>query len=136
MNGVVERARLDVAFVDEAGTRSFVDVAITSASSDSARLVNQRAVEDGRAAASRVNDKRSRYKAADYPGAALIPFVVEALGRPSEEAETLLQSLAPRDATRSVVLGSAYQTLSVLVQTRLAELLLAAEAGASRPVQA
>ena len=53
---------------------------------------------------------------------------VEALGRLSPEAQGLLNSVAPEDkALRSVVLRRAKQTLSVLIQTRLAELLLSAE---------
>ena len=125
--GEIERAKLDVAFVDAAGSRTYVDVVVASASSDSAPVVAGRAVEDGRAAASAVDRKRSRYPAAQLPDSPLVPFAVEALGRLSEPAEALLQSLAPKDSTRSPVLGAAYQTLSVLVQTRLVELLRAAE---------
>ena len=59
-----------------------------------------------------------------------MPFAVEALGRLSPEAQGLLNALAPADKkVRSQVLRTAKQTLSVLVQTRLAELLLSAEPG-------
>ena len=60
----------------------------------------------------------------------MVPFVVEALGRLSPEANDLLNAVAPADQkVRSKVLRTAKQTLSVLVQTGLAELLLSAEPG-------
>ena len=70
-----------------------------------------------------------------------MPFVVEALGRLSTDAEDLLRALAPVDTskqTRSVVLRRAKQSLSVVIQTRLADLLLSAERsrGAAAPVAA
>ena len=62
-----------------------------------------------------------------YPGPALVPFVVEALGCCGPAASALLKSLAPADPEeRSVVLEAAQQSLSVLVQTGNAELMLAA----------
>ena len=49
----------------------------------------------------------------------------QALGRLSPEAHALLATVAPADKkVRSQVLRTAKQTLSVLVQTGLAELLL------------
>ena len=69
----------------------------------------------------------------------MVPFAVEALGRLSLEAEDLLRSLSPVDKqTRSVVLRRAKQSLSVVIQTRLADLLLSAERsrGAAAPVAA
>ena len=79
------------------------------------------------AAAARAADgKRVR-----YPGPDLVPVALEALGRPGRDAVTFMRSLAPSDPeTRSVVLGAAWQTLSVVLQTGNAELLLSA-AGAS-----
>ena len=132
-DGSTEHARLDVVFSDTGGVRTYVDVAVVSASSDSPNLVENRARTDGCAAATAVTGKRNRYKPAAYPGASLVPFVVEALGRPSDEAASLLQALAPKDGSRSQVLGAAYQSLSVVVQTRLAELLLSSKAGDNRP---
>ena len=59
-----------------------------------------------------------------------MPFVVEALGRPSADAAAFLRAVArasgPREP-RAAVLDRAWRRLSVLVQTRLAETLLAAE---------
>ena len=50
------------------------------------------------------------------------------LDRLSPDAEELLRALAPMDKqTRSVVLRRAKQSLSVVIQTRLADLLLSAE---------
>ena len=66
----------------------------------------------------------------------MVPFVVEALGRLSPDAEGLLRALAPVEKqTRSVVLRRAKQSLSVVIQTRLADLLLSAERsrGAAAP---
>ena len=78
-----------------------------------------------------VRTKRARYPAAKLPNNPLTPFVVEALGRLSPEAESFLRTYAPEDkAARSLVLRRAKQSLSVLVQTRLAELLLSASPGA------
>ena len=69
----------------------------------------------------------------------MVPFAVEALGRLSLEAEDLLRPLAPVDKqTRSVVLRRAKQSLSVVIQARLADLLLSAERsrGAAAPAEA
>ena len=56
-----------------------------------------------------------------------MPFVVEVLGRPGEDAMSLLRSFAPSDAEeRSNILGAAWQTLSVISQTAHAEQLLSA----------
>ena len=127
---LTKHARLDVAFRDSEGRRSFVDVAVVSASSESAALRARRACEDGVAAADAVRGKRSKYPAHKQPECPLVPFVIEALGRLSPEAHGLLRSVAPKDPTlRSRALRRATQTLSVLVQSRLAEQLLSAEAG-------
>ena len=69
----------------------------------------------------------------------MVPFAVEALGRLSPDAENLLRSLAPVDKqTRSVVLRRAKQSLSVVIQKRLADLLLSPERyrGAAAPAGA
>ena len=77
-----------------------------------------------------VRSKRSNYPAAKSPATSMVPFVVETLGRLSPEAHGLLGAVAPADKkVRSQVLRTAKQTLSVLVQTGLAELLLSAEPG-------
>jgi hypothetical protein len=126
----IEQAVLDVAFFDSGGRRAYVDVAVTSAGTSSAASRSRRAAKDGVAAADMVRQKRARYPAAKLPNNPLIPFVVEALGRLSPEAEGFLRANAPDDkAARSLVLRRAKQSLSVLVQERLAELLLSAEPG-------
>jgi hypothetical protein len=128
----VKHARLDVAFVDREGRRCYVDVAIVNASTSSDRLRAQRAATDGAAAADGVRGKRSRYRAEKHPECPMVAFVVEALGRLSDDAQTLLRSVAPSanaagSGTRSRVLRQATQALSVLVQGRLAEQLLSAQ---------
>ena len=122
----VERAKLDVAFLDGEGRRAYADVAVTTSAANLAK----RASTDGAAAAVMVRTKRFKYPAAKSPATPTVPFVVEALGRLSPEAQGLLAAVAPADKkVRSQVLRTAKQTLSVLVQTGLAELLLSAEPG-------
>ena len=126
----VERAKLDVAFIDGEGRRAYADVAVTSAATTSAANFAKRARTDGSAASDMVRTKQSKYPQHKSPGTPMVPFVVEALGRLSPEAHALLGTLAPADKkVRSQVLRTAKQTLSVLVQTGLAELLLSAEPG-------
>ena len=135
----IEHARLDVSFIDGTGRRAYVDVAVTSAGTTRAAERAKRAATDGAAADDMVRTKRSRYPPHKNPGCSLVPFVVEALGRLSPDAEDLLRAVAPVDKqTRSVVLRRAKQSLSVVIQTRLADLLLSAERsrGAAAPVAA
>jgi hypothetical protein len=113
---------LDVYFLDADGRDTYVDVTIVDAASDSLELERGRVHRDGAAASSAEDRKRLR-----YPGPSLVPFSIEALGRPGDAAATLLRSLAPTDPDeRSVCLRDAWQSLSVLVQTWNAELLLSA----------
>ena len=133
----VERAKLDVAFIDGEGRRAYADVAVTSAATTSAANLAKRARTDGSAASDMVRTKQSKYPQHKSPGTPMVPFVVEALGRLSPEAHALLATVAPADKkVRSQVLRTAKQTLSVLVQTGLAELLLSAEPGRGVPAPA
>jgi hypothetical protein len=130
---IPERAKLDVAFIDCQQRRCFVDVVVATASSASQVLRAARASDAGAAARTAVRAKRARYRPEKNPGAILIPFAVEALGRLSDEALGLLRSVVPSaesigHGARSKEIQTALQTLSVLVQTRHAELLLSAEA--------
>ena len=123
-DGRVERARLDVAFTDTQARTVYADVAIVAASTVSAPERRARAARNGAAAASAEDGKRLR-----YPGPNLIPFVVEALGRPEENAIALLRSFAPTEASeRSRVLGCAWQTVAAIVQIEHAELLMSSVA--------
>ena len=118
----IERARLDVVFNNRHGQRVYLDVVVPSAGTTNPETARARAAKDGAAAARAADGKRVR-----YPGPDLVPFAIEALGRPGKDALSFLRSLAPTDPeTRSVVLGSAWQELSVLLQMENAELLLAA----------
>jgi hypothetical protein len=124
-------AQLDVSCTVHA-QRTHVDLAFTTALSEKARHDGReraaRANDDGRAASQSVRDKRARYPPGDNPGEALVPFVLEALGRPSPEAAAFLRAVAPVDrAQRAVVLARAWQALSIITQTRLAELYISAE---------
>ena len=58
----------------------------------------------------------------------MVPFVVEALGRPGASAMQLLRAMAPQDpATRGTELRRAWAELSTLIQLRRVNLLIAAE---------
>jgi len=65
---------------------------------------------------------------ARYPGAALVLFVLETLGRPGESAEALLRTLAPTDPEeRPKAIGAAWQSISAIIQTANADDQLSAE---------
>ena len=122
----IERARLDVAFLNGRGQRVYLDVVVPTAATTNAETARSRAARDGAAAARAADGKRVR-----YPGPDLVPFAIEALGRPGRDALAFLRSLAPSEPeARSAVLGSAWQSLSAVLQTGNAELLLSA-AGAA-----
>ena len=126
-SGEFEMAKLDVSCMIGI-TRTHIDVAYTNARTEQANERNHRAKEDGRAAAQKVLQKRTRYPPAANPGESLVPFVIEALGRPSTEAVALLRALASSDPIeRSTQLSEAWREVSVITQTRLAELYLSAE---------
>ena len=118
----VERARLDVVFTNRRGQRVYLDVVVPTAGTTNPETARTRAARDGAAAARAADGKRVR-----YPGPDLVPFAVEALGRPGRDAIAFMRSLAPADPeTRTVVLGAAWQALSVKLQMENAELLLSA----------
>jgi hypothetical protein len=126
--GHVELAKLDLGFTDHAGTETWVDVCIPSPHTTVADERRVRAQSDGRAAGQACAGKHERYRADRKPGSSLVAFVVEAYGRPSAEAAEMMRAMAagsPR--VRAATLGRAWRHLSVRVQTRRAELLLAAE---------
>ena len=133
----VKLAKLDVMFTNGDGRTAYADVSVTSAATSSAANRAKRAETDGAAAADMVRAKRGKYPQEASPTTPMVPFVVEALGRLSPEAHGLLTAVAPADKkVRSQVLRTAKQTLSVLVQTGLAELLLSAEPGRGVPAPA
>jgi hypothetical protein len=120
-------ARLDVSgFV--AGRRIHIDVGYRTTATDNQEELFRRAVDDGSAASCYVTEKRRRYPPQSNPGEGLVPFIFEALGRPSREAEAFLRALAPADMSkRSSMLAEAWQSISIITQTRLAEILISAE---------
>ena len=125
--GRTKLARLDVSATIGA-QRTFIDVGFRTAATDDVEARRARAHTDGAAASHYVAEKRRRYPPKDNPGVALVPFIVEALGRPSLEAASFLRAVAPTDpAKRAGVLAAAWQSISVITQTRLAELLISAE---------
>jgi hypothetical protein len=121
----IERAKLDVVFTNLHGQRVYLDVVVPTAGTTNREMARSRAERDGAAAARAADGKRVR-----YPGPDLVPFAVEALGRPGRDAISFLRSLAPVDPElRSAALGAAWQALSVVLQTENAELLLSAAGG-------
>ena len=62
-----------------------------------------------------------------YPGPELTPFVLEPLGRSGPIADSFLRAVVSKGVeNRASVLGQAQQSLSVLLQTGNAELVLSA----------
>ena len=130
--GRVVEAQLDLGFTHPTLGLVYVDVHVVSATTDQMRAewVRDHASTDGGPGIRGVNAKRSKYPPEKHPRATLVPFVVEALGRPSEEALDFLRSLAPANPSeRAIVLRKAYYELSTLLALRQAELLLSAEGG-------
>jgi len=107
-----------VIFFDRQARKTFIDVEICDASTVNAAERRARASKDGVAARKGEAGKHRR-----YPGPDLMPFVVEALGRPGAFAVALMKIIAAGDAE---ALREGRQTLSVAVQMRNAELLLSA----------
>ena len=125
------QARLDGAFHYLKGGLGYFDVTIVNAATTNAQELAARAHKEGAAAQGAVQGKRRKYAPDKHPAATLVPFAVEALGRPSEEALQFLRDLAPSDPSeRAVVLKVAHYRLSTFIAMRQAELLMAAE-GAS-----
>ena len=124
----LERARLDNSFIDNKGIRTHVDCVVTCATTTNANEQCIRAQVDGRAANEAEIQKGRRYKRSDNPHEGLVAFAIESRGRVGEQAMGLIKAMAPTDPTlRSLVIQEAYQGLSVVIQSRLAEILLSAE---------
>ena len=129
-NERVVEAQLDGGFCDRRRGLVYFDVHIVSATTTNIdpHWLRNHAATDGGALTRGVRNKRTKYPPEKHPRATLVPFVLEALGRPSEEALDLLRALAPASLSeRAAVLGSAYHELSTLLALRQAELLLSAE---------
>jgi hypothetical protein len=134
---VVEHARLDVAYYDHHGRPVFIDCAIHAANTPrlpAAELL-RRSSEPGRAAAVGVGKKHPRYPPGRVPGAVLVAFVFELLGRASPEAQAFLRSVAPSEPSeRSAFLAAVWWAASTLVQRRHTSALLGASGGGAWPL--
>ncbi len=87
--GAVLEARLDVATADvNTGAPLYLDVVVYTAFSTEPTTLRRRARRDGCAASDAAAAKRRRYAAA---GAQLVPFALEAGGRPSDEAAAFVR---------------------------------------------
>ena len=125
---ILHKARLDGGFPFPKGGQGYFDVHIVDAYTTNATDRRQRSREAGAAAREGVSNKFEKYPPEKHPRATLKPFVLEALGRPSDEALDLLKTFAPTDPSeRSLVLKAAGYRLSTLLAMRNAELLLTAE---------
>jgi len=120
-------ARLDIgAFLGV--DRTWIDVGFTCPRTADAEECSQRANSDGRAAAQYVSTKRRRYPVDANPLEPLVPFIIEAFGRPAPEAVAFLRTVAPSDPVlRAQLLPAAWQNISMITQMRLAELYISAE---------
>ena len=77
--------------------------------------------------ARRAAEKGRRYKRGDNPNEGLVAFAIESRGRLGEQAMGLIKAVAPTDPSlRASAIQEAYQGLSVVIQCRLAEILLSA----------
>jgi len=124
----VVEAQLDVQFYDTKGRLTYADVHVVSAQSITPERLRAYATKPGQAAEDGEKVKRQRYPPAKNPHAGLVPFVIEALGRPGSSAMHLLRAMAPQDSTRrSSELRRAWCELSTLIQIRQADLLINAE---------
>lgn len=120
--GQLLRARLDVVFNDAQGRRVYLDAAVSDPATPNVHELRQRANRNAAAAMREEDAKRLR-----YPGPELTPFVLESLGRLGPSADAFLRAVVPKDMeNRAHVMSQARQSLSVLLQTCTAELVLSA----------
>ena len=125
--GKLHLARLDVSG-SVLGERTHVDCSFTDAATTQVEERALRARVDGHAAQLRVKDKLCDYPRSKNPHEGMVPFVIEALGRPSEDAVRFLRTLAPTEPRqRARVLPEVWRRISLITQRRLAELYLSAE---------
>ena len=85
-----------------------------------------RAHRDGVAARQSVNEKRVRYPAERVPGASLVPFVVECVGRASDEAAALVRYWGSASEDPALSTSRLWQQLATTVQLGTAECILSA----------
>ena len=124
--GELEEARLDVATRDAiTGRTVYVDVTVTCEHSKTAAKQQARARNDGVAAQSAVQKKRSRYPPA---GGELIPMAFEANGRPSDETIEFVRSYGHglEKSERSAVVSRMWQDLNTILHVGNAEMILSA----------
>jgi len=124
-----QHAILDIRLRDRKGRLTYVDVVFASVFTLTPIKSLARAASDGVAANDAVLGKRRRYPSAKHPAAGLVPFAVEAHGRPSPEALAFLKAMCRLGTPdRDAILRRARRDLSVITQSRLGDLLLSSEA--------
>ena len=118
-------------FLDPCGRRVFVGVCFgsvtTPATPGGDAEARARGAVDGMKARQMVAMKHRRYPPERNPGAALVPFALEAHGRWSGDALSLLSHVLPQTfPDRAAELTRVQRAISVLTQSRLGDMLLAA----------
>ena len=131
--GEDEQAYLDVVTADPlTGAVLRIDVTIPCELSSNHDLMRSRAIRDGRAAADAAAAKHRKYP---LGGASLIPFVLEAGGRPGEDTVVTIRRMAAaargergEEGAREAGLTAAqlWQELSIILQNGNAEIILSA----------
>jgi hypothetical protein len=124
--GELEEARLDVATRDPATAQLiFVDWSVTCEFSTYLPRRRARSNKDGLAANQAVDKKRVRYPP---EGGELVPAVLEAGGRPSDELVAFIRSYGYglSNAERSEVISQAWRQISRTLAIGNAEMILSA----------
>ena len=125
---LLERAVLDVATRSPStGELVYLDVRVACELSADPERMRARARRDGAAASAGAADKRLRYPEGRAPGA-LVPFVVECGGRPSDEAAAWMRALgaAASETDASISTATLWQQLATELQLGNAEMILSA----------
>ena len=125
-----EHAVLDV-ILPVQGRTIYVDVSIAEATSSDPRVQRARASRMGVAARDREADKHRR-----YPGADLLPGVLEGGGRWGIELRGFVKAVAPTGGRRAAAINDLRQRLAVALQRGVAAMLLGSAGKAQRPWRA
>ena len=124
---IPERAILDVLTRDpRTGLALCIDARVTSELSAYPARLRARANNDGSAVADSAAEKRRRYPPSKLPHATLLPFVLEAGGRASEEAAAMVRYWGARSGDPATVTPKLWQSLSTTLQVGNAESIMSA----------
>ena len=113
------------------GCTIYVDVSIAEATSSDPRVQRAKASRIGAATRDREADKHRR-----YPGADLLPCVLEGGGRWGIELRGFVKAVAPTGGRRAAAINDLRQRLAVALQRGVAAMLLGSAGKAQRPWRA